>query len=91
MKYNLLNEYPKSLSPRVVGKSIRTINHRLIATKRDKEFFDGDRNFGYGGFIYDGRWKAIAKKICNEFLLKKIVPFFKLIVKKDFFYMILSN
>ena len=71
MKYNLLNEYPKSLSPRVVGKSIRTINHRLIATKRDKEFFDGDRNFGYGGFIYDGRWKAIAKKICNEFLLKK--------------------
>ena len=84
MEYNLLNQYPKPLSLRVVGKGIRTINHRLIASKRDKEFFDGDRNFGYGGFIYDGRWKTIAKKICNEFLTKKNSAFLQINCEKGF-------
>jgi len=31
-----------------------------VARKFDKEFFDGDRRFGYGGYQYDGRFKKIA-------------------------------
>ena len=32
-----------------------------------KEFYDGKRIFGYGGFKYDGRWKSVAQKICRKF------------------------
>ena len=55
--YILLN-YSKKKVERYVGKGIRTINHRIIASEREKNFFDGDRNYGYGGLKYDGRWKA---------------------------------
>lgn len=68
-EFNLLGEYPNPSKPRYVGTNIRTIDHRIIASKRSKEFFDGDRNYGYGGFKYDGRWKPIAKKICDEYNL----------------------
>ena len=84
MEYNLLNDYPKPEKFRVVGKDIRTIKHRLVASKRDKDFFDGDRNYGYGGFIYDGRWQVVAKKYLKNTWSQKIVIFYKLIVKKVF-------
>ena len=72
-EYNLLGSYPKPTKPRFVGKNLRTIKHRIIASKRDFNFFDGNRNYGYGGFKYDGRWAPIAKKIIN------------LIIKLNFF------
>ena len=48
-EFDLLQDYPKLKSPRLVGDNLRTIDHRIIAAKRDHNFFDGDRNFGYGG------------------------------------------
>ena len=33
--------------------------------------FDGPRKFGYGGYVYDGRWKSVAKRIVKEYNLKK--------------------
>lgn len=67
---NLLQNYPKPNSPRRVSKNLRTIQNRIIACKRDKNFFDGDRNSGYGGFKYDGRWKPIAKNIIDNYGLR---------------------
>jgi hypothetical protein len=84
LEYNLLNEYPKPLDLRVVGEGIRTVKHRLVASKRGKDFFDGDRNFGYGGFTYDGRWKIVAKKISDEFLKKKDSKFLQINCEKGF-------
>jgi SAM-dependent methyltransferase len=66
-EFNLLGEYPQPDSPRVVSRNLRTIHHRLVAFRRSREFFDGDRNFGYGGFAYDGRWQPIAKGICQNY------------------------
>ena len=60
---NILAGYPKPTKPRFVGRNMRTINHRLTAVERGENFFDGDRNFGYGGFNYDGRWLPIAERI----------------------------
>ena len=60
-EFNLLGEYPIPDKPRYVGSNLRTINHRIVATYRDKNFFDGDKNFGYGGFKYDGRWKKSSR------------------------------
>ncbi len=68
-EFDLLQDYPKLKNPRLVGDNLRTIDHRIIAAKRDHNFFDGDRNFGYGGFKYDGRWKDIAKRIVGEYKL----------------------
>ena len=65
-EFNLLSDYSKTKVKRFVGKGIRTINHRIIASHRDKSFFDGNRNFGYGGLKYDGRWKKVAEKLIKK-------------------------
>ena len=41
----------------------RTDEHRAIARRFDKEFFDGGRDTGYGGYRYDGRWRAVALRM----------------------------
>jgi len=58
---NLLESFPKS--KRVFNQEWRTDEHRKIARCFDKEFFDGDRAHGYGGYRYDGRWKKVAEKL----------------------------
>src|SRR2546423_1274060 len=35
-----------------------------------KDYFDGTRDTGYGGYKYDGRWKAIAEAIVKRYSLK---------------------
>ena len=67
---NLLESYPSSKTTRLVGEKIRTIKHRIIASKRDKSFFDGKRNYGYGGYKYDGRWAGVAKNIIKRYSLE---------------------
>lgn len=66
-EFNALEGYPEPKAPRVVGPDVRTIHNRMAATYRDKEYYDGDRNNGYGGFNYDGRWVPIAQNICKEY------------------------
>jgi hypothetical protein len=68
-EFDALSGYPEPKHPRIVSSKLRTIHHRIIACYRDKEFYDGDRNFGYGGFNYDGRWLPIAKNMCKEYAL----------------------
>jgi len=55
-RLNALEGYPEAKTPRVVGPVLRTIRQPFLATYRGKEFYDGDRNCGYGGYSYDGRW-----------------------------------
>lgn len=59
-------------------KSIRNLKNRdtskknkLLASKFGKEYFDGTRSQGYGGYNYDGRWKKVARKLIKKFNLKK--------------------
>ncbi|MBI5741877.1 MAG: class I SAM-dependent methyltransferase [Nitrospirae bacterium] len=40
-----------------------------IAKQFGKDFFDGDRKCGYGGYKYDGRWKAVAKRMKDYYRL----------------------
>jgi hypothetical protein len=67
--FDALRGYPEPTNPRIVGENIRTMHHRIIAFERDKEFFDGARETGYGGFNYDGRWLEIAKNMCEDYQL----------------------
>ena len=34
-----------------------------------KDYWDGDRSTGYGGYQYDGRWRAVAEKIAEYYNL----------------------
>jgi hypothetical protein len=68
-EFNALKDYPQPAQPRIVGPNIRTIRSRIIASYRGKEYYDGDRKNGYGGFHYDGRWKKVAQSMCKEYNL----------------------
>ncbi len=66
---NLLARYPKArrnVAARVGAKA----ENRELALKFSREYFDGTREQGYGGFCYDGRWKPIAEDIVRHFDLK---------------------
>ena len=66
---NLLARYPKAkrnIQARLVNKE----ENRALAMKFGKEYFDGKREQGYGGFKYDGRWVPIAEDIVKHYQLK---------------------
>src|SRR3989338_2553233 len=68
-EFDALSEYPQPTTPRRVGSELRTIQSRIVASYRGKEFYDGNRNNGYGGLHYDGRWKSIAKSMAETYNL----------------------
>ena len=68
---NLLKNYPKT--KRDINKRLeeKTEKHRAIARKFEKDFFDGDRKVGYGGFRYDPKyWTKVVKDISNYYELE---------------------
>jgi 2-polyprenyl-3-methyl-5-hydroxy-6-metoxy-1,4-benzoquinol methylase len=65
MKIDLL-QFPKI--KRKLGT--RTEAHREIARRFDREFFDGKRDTGYGGYKQDGRWDAVALRMTLHYGLK---------------------
>lgn len=52
-----VNEFPKAEAARIAGKF-------------DQEYWDGDRKVGYGGYRYDGRWRAVADEMVKHYNLK---------------------
>lgn len=52
-----VNEFPKAEAA-------------TLAKKFDFDYWDGDRKTGYGGFRYDGRWRATAEKLATHYQLK---------------------
>ncbi|MBM4442380.1 MAG: class I SAM-dependent methyltransferase [Candidatus Rokubacteria bacterium] len=41
-----------------------------VATQWGKDYWDGDRRYGYGGMRYDGRWRPVAEEIAKHYGLK---------------------
>jgi ubiquinone/menaquinone biosynthesis C-methylase UbiE len=70
IEIDLLAKYPKAkrdLSLRLESKTEET---RTIARKFGKEFFDGDRSFGYGGFLYNPKyWSEVVKDFVSFYKL----------------------
>lgn len=62
---NLFSDIPTS--NKVVEKGWRKEENKLIAKRYDREFFDGERINGYGGYTYDGRWKNIVRKLQEHY------------------------
>ena len=77
--------YPHSSAKRIVKDSFRPIKNRIIAWGLDKEYYDGKRENGYGGFCYDGRWATIMPNIIKEYKLDNKSSVLDLGCKKGFF------
>jgi len=60
----------KKTSRDYIGRMIdNKIECMKIAKKFGRDFWDGDRRHGYGGFKYDGRWEIVAKKLIQQYQL----------------------
>ena len=57
-------------SQNIARKSLkRSIKDRIKAWGLDKDYYDGDRSCGYGGFTDDGRWLKLLPnllRLCGE-------------------------
>lgn len=70
MKKNILISYP--ISKRNISERASRKTEEVITTSKKfgREYFDGSRDYGYGGYRYDGRWIPVAKDIVREYGLK---------------------
>jgi ubiquinone/menaquinone biosynthesis C-methylase UbiE len=41
-----------------------------IAIQYGKDYWDGERHLGYGGYKYDGRWRPVAEAMATHYNLK---------------------
>jgi ubiquinone/menaquinone biosynthesis C-methylase UbiE len=69
---NLLDTYPRikrNIGARAAWLG-RSPENRAIAKKFGREYFDGTREQGYGGYSYDGRWNAVASRMIDYYGLE---------------------
>jgi len=66
---NLLAALPKG-KRKLDARSTKTPDHVLVSREYEQVYFDGPREYGYGGYRYDGRWVAVARDMVKHFGLK---------------------
>lgn len=67
---NLMDRYPRSQRPIEARGELITEEHRRIARQFGKDFFDGDRLYGYGGYSYHPRfWQATVERFRDYYRL----------------------
>jgi SAM-dependent methyltransferase len=69
-KLDLLSKLPKSrrnITARVIAKSPDLVARSM---QFGFDYFDGPRDYGYGGYRYDGRWAPVAADIVGHYRLK---------------------
>ena len=59
---NLLDRYPR-VKRDIESRAAAVPGQRAVARRFGREYFDGDRGQGYGGYRYDGRWRPVAEQI----------------------------
>jgi ubiquinone/menaquinone biosynthesis C-methylase UbiE len=68
MEVDLLGSYSEKKKP-MKTRMKASQDDRILTWKIDKEFWDGTREQGYGGYAYDGRWRGIAKNFIAHYNL----------------------
>ena len=68
---NLMKNYPKTARDVNARLDEKTEEHRIVARQFGKDFFDGSRNTGYGGFDYNPRfWQPVVPDFIAHFDIK---------------------
>jgi SAM-dependent methyltransferase len=50
--------------PRMVDAKVEAMG---VAKAYGRDYWDGDRRYGYGGYRYDGRWKPVAERLVETY------------------------
>jgi SAM-dependent methyltransferase len=66
---NLLDRLPQTKRDPKARAAAKTAADRALAKQFGRDFFDGERRHGYGGYLYDGRWLPVAQRLVEHYLL----------------------
>jgi SAM-dependent methyltransferase len=67
---NLLRSLPKVRRDVEMRKQRKDTSIVAISKQFGEMYFDGPREYGYGGYRYDGRWVPVARDIVAHFQLE---------------------
>jgi len=67
---NLLSALPRGKRNVTARADAKTEEHIRTSREFGEMYFDGPREYGYGGYRYDGRWVPVARDIVKHFGLK---------------------
>lgn len=76
--------FKKPIKVRAKVAKERTVINKMYAWELGKEYYDGNRLNGYGGFKYDGRWLKLLPKIIKRYKLSNKSKVLDLGCKKGF-------
>jgi SAM-dependent methyltransferase len=66
---NLLDRLPQTKRDPKARAAAKTAEDRALAKQFGRDFFDGERRHGYGGYRYDGRWLPVVRRIVEFYNL----------------------
>ncbi|MEI6985432.1 MAG: class I SAM-dependent methyltransferase [Rhodospirillaceae bacterium] len=67
---DLLRALPRSKRNITARQTAKTPELIALSRQYGREYFDGPRDVGYGGYRYDGRWVPVARDIIAQYGLK---------------------
>ena len=68
---NIVNQLHRRTARDYVGRMADAkVECSVVARRFDRDYWDGDRRYGYGGYKYDGRWSVVAKQLVETYGLK---------------------
>ena len=68
---NIVNQLHRRTARDYVGRMAdQKVHCAEVARRFDRDYWDGDRRYGYGGYRYDGRWAVVAKQLVETYGLK---------------------
>ncbi len=70
VEVNLLRSLPKGKRNVKARETAKSDEHVRISREYGEVYFDGPREYGYGGYYYDGRWQPVATDIVEHFGLE---------------------
>jgi SAM-dependent methyltransferase len=67
---NIVTPLHKRTKRDYVARMVDDKVHCMLKAKEyEKDYWDGDRRYGYGGYRYDGRWKVVAEGLIERYQL----------------------
>jgi ubiquinone/menaquinone biosynthesis C-methylase UbiE len=68
---NIVNQLHRRTARDYLGRMADAKVHCCeVARRFDRDYWDGDRRYGYGGYRYDGRWGGIARQLVETYALR---------------------
>jgi SAM-dependent methyltransferase len=64
---DLMRSLPRAKRNLAARSEAQTPENVALARRFGREYFDGSRATGYGGYVYDGRWIPVADDIIQHF------------------------